>query len=48
VQTQHSIFTGTSRHGKVFSSASKILVTGNPVRKNIVQHQYTKTAAITD
>jgi UDP-N-acetylglucosamine--N-acetylmuramyl-(pentapeptide) pyrophosphoryl-undecaprenol N-acetylglucosamine transferase len=40
-----SIFTGTSGMEKFFP-ASKILVTGNPVRKNIVQHQYTKTAAL--
>ena len=39
------IFTGT-KGMETFFPADKILVTGNPIRKNILQHEYTKASAL--
>ncbi len=39
------IFTGTSGMEKYFPS-TKILVTGNPIRKNIIENSYTKETAL--
>ena len=39
------VFTGTKGMEKFFPAA-KILVTGNPIRKNILQHTYTKATAL--
>jgi UDP-N-acetylglucosamine--N-acetylmuramyl-(pentapeptide) pyrophosphoryl-undecaprenol N-acetylglucosamine transferase len=39
------IFTGTLGMESFFP-ASKILVTGNPIRKNIIEHNYTKETAV--
>jgi len=39
------IFTGTLGMESFFP-ASKILVTGNPIRKNIIEHNYTKETAL--
>ena len=39
------IFTGTAGMEKFFL-ASKILVTGNPIRKNIINHSYSKETAL--
>ena len=39
------VFTGTKGMEKFFPAA-KILVTGNPIRKNIIQHTYTKESAL--
>jgi len=40
-----AIFTGTSGM-ETFFPAHKTILTGNPVRKNIVHHQYTNTTAL--
>jgi len=39
------VFTGTMGMEQFFPAA-KILVTGNPIRKNIVEHTYTKASAL--
>jgi UDP-N-acetylglucosamine--N-acetylmuramyl-(pentapeptide) pyrophosphoryl-undecaprenol N-acetylglucosamine transferase len=39
------VFTGT-KGMEVFFPAAKILVTGNPIRKNILQHEFTKASAL--
>jgi len=39
------VFTGTKGMEQFFPAA-KILVTGNPIRKNIIEHNYTKASAL--